>query len=89
MKTDAQLQPDVMAALKWDPTTHLARITGPVAYVSGSGRKQHIPIGPCLVEGLGAHSSDIIWGTRGQRCATLRLEAIEAAKGAGHLVLID
>lgn len=70
-------------------TTHLARITRPVAYVSGSGRKQHIPMGPCLVEGLGGRFSDIIWGTRGQSSATLPVEAIEAAQGDGHLVLID
>lgn len=70
-------------------TTHFARITGPVTYLSGSGRRQNIPIGPCLVERLGGRSIDIIWGAHGRRSVTLPLEEIEAAQDHGHLVLLD
>jgi hypothetical protein len=70
-------------------TTHRARITGPVPYLSGSGRKQNIPIGPCLVESLGGTSFDIIWGARGQSSVALPVEEVEAAQDDGHLVLID
>lgn len=56
-----------------DITTHSARITGPVSYLSGGGRKQNIPVGPCLVESLGGQLVDIIWGTRGQSSVALPL----------------
>lgn len=69
--------------------THRARITGPISYQTGSGRKQNIPIGPCLVESLGGQEIDIIWGTRGQSCVALPIEEIEAAQDHGHLVLLD
>jgi hypothetical protein len=72
-----------------DITTHRARITGPVSYLSGSGRKQNIPIGPCLVESVGGPLIDIVWGARGQSCVALPVEEIEAAQGHGHLVLLD
>ena len=72
-----------------DITTHSARITGPVSYRAGSGRRQQIPIGPCLVEKLGGRSIDIIWGTHGQRSAALPTEEVEAAQDHGHLVLLD
>jgi hypothetical protein len=70
-------------------TTHRARITGPVSYLSGSGRKQNIPIGPCLVESIGGRSIDIIWRARGQSSVALPVEEIEAAQDRGHLVLLD
>lgn len=70
-------------------TTHCARITGPVPYRSGTGRKQNIPIGPCLVESLDGRSIDIIWGTRGQSSVALPVEEIEAAQDHGNLVLLD
>lgn len=70
-------------------TTHCARITGPIAYPAGDGRKQNIPLGPCLVEGIGGPSIDIIWGERGQSSAALPIEAIQAAQADGHLVLLD
>jgi hypothetical protein len=70
-------------------TTHQARITGPVPYRAGGGRKQNIPIGPCLVESLDGRSIDIVWGTRGQSSAALPIEEIEAAQDHGHLVLLD
>jgi hypothetical protein len=72
-----------------DFTTHRARITGPVSYRSGSGRTQKIPIGPCLVEGLGGDSIDVIWGSRGQISVALPIEAIKAAQQEGHLVFLD
>lgn len=72
-----------------DMTTHRARITGPISYLGGSGRKQTIPIGPCLVESLGGRCIDIIWGTRGQSSVALQVEEIEAAQDHGHLVLLD
>lgn len=72
-----------------DITTHCARITGPVSYLSGKGRRQHIPIGPCLVESLGGRSIDIIWGAHGQRSVELPIEEIQAARDRGHLVLLD
>ncbi len=72
-----------------DITTHRARITGPVAYRSGSGRKQHIPMGPCLLEMLSGRLIDVIWGAQGQRSVALPLEAIKDAQDHGHLVLLD
>ena len=72
-----------------DITTHRARIVGPVSYRAGTGRKQQIPIGPCLVESLGGRCIDIIWGARGQSSVALTIEEIEAAQDHGHLVLLD
>jgi hypothetical protein len=72
-----------------DMTTHRARIVGPVPYRAGSGRQQNIPIGPCLIEHLGGRSIDVIWGARGQSSVALPVEAIEAARQHGHLVLLD
>lgn len=72
-----------------DLTTHRARIVGPVSYRAGTGRRQNIPIGPCLVESLGGRSIDIIWGSRGQSSVALPVEEIEAAQDQGHLVLLD
>ncbi len=91
MKTDSQLQQDVMDELKRinDMTTHCARITGPITYPADDGRKQHIPLGPCLIEGIGGPSIDIIWGERGQSSAALPVEDIRAARDHGHLVLLD
>lgn len=70
-------------------TTHRARILAPVSYRAASGRKQTIPIGPCLVEGLDARLIDIIWGARGQSSASLPIEDVKAAQDLGHLVLLD
>ncbi len=72
-----------------DITTHRARIVGPVSYRAGTGRRQNIPIGPCLVERLGGRSIDIVWGSRGQSSVALPIEEIEAAQDQGHLVLLD
>ncbi len=72
-----------------DITTRRARVTGPIAYLTGSGRKQNIPIGPCLVECLGGRSIDIIWGARGQSSVALPIEEIKAAQDDGYLVLLE
>ena len=72
-----------------DISLHRARITGPVSYRTGTGRKQNIPIGPCLVESSCGRSVDIIWGSRGQSSVALPVDEIEAARHQGHLVLLD
>ena len=70
-------------------TTHTARITGPVAYRSASGRTVNIPLGPCVVERMDGPFTDIVWGSRGQSCVALPSEAVQAAQDQGHLVLLD
>lgn len=70
-------------------STRRARITGPVAYQTGVGDRQHIPLGPCLIEGLDGKFVDVIWGQLGQRCASLPVEAMQSAKDRGNLVLLD
>jgi hypothetical protein len=57
--------------------------------VASSGRKQNIPVGPCLVEKLGGQSIDIIWGARAQSSVAFPLEEIETARDHGLLVLLD
>jgi hypothetical protein len=70
-------------------TTNTARITGPVTYLSASGRKVNIPLGPCVVERVEGALTDIIWGTRGQSSVALPSETVKAAQDQGHLVLLD
>ena len=71
-------------------TTHSARITGPLPYPKGNGRKANIPIGPCIVEQVeNDQLIDIIWGTRGQSSVALRAADVKAAVDAGALVLLD
>ncbi len=70
-------------------TAHRARITGPISYGEGTGRKQSIPTGPCLVECSGGRAVDIIWGTQGRNSVALPVEEIDAAQDHGHLVLLD
>ena len=72
-----------------DITTHRARITGPVSYRSGTGRKQNILIGPCVADIFGGRSIDISWGARGPSSVALPIEEIDAAQHHGHLVLLD
>jgi hypothetical protein len=69
--------------------THRARITAPIAYRTGKGRKQNIPVGPCLVESMGQPSVDVIWGQHGQCSAALPSAEVVAAQQQGHLVLLD
>jgi hypothetical protein len=70
-------------------TTHMARITGPVAYLASGGKQLNIPLGPCLVEQGDGEQVDIIWGARGQNSAALPLQELESAESSGHLVLLD
>jgi hypothetical protein len=70
-------------------TTHIARITGPVPYLAGSGRRCNIPMGPCLLESNGDRLVDIIWGTRGQMSAALPSEEVQAAQEQGNLLVLD
>jgi hypothetical protein len=70
-------------------TVHTARITGPMCYRSDSGRTTVIPLGPCVVERMGGPLIDIVWGSRGQICAALPAEVVQAAQDQGHLVLLD
>jgi hypothetical protein len=73
-----------------DITTRSARITDPIPFHAEHGRKQSIPIGPCLIEAVGGQPSvDIIWGARGENCATLPIEEVQAAQSHGHLILLD
>jgi len=72
-----------------DITTRRARVTGPVPYRAGTGRKQNIPIGPCLVESIGGPSIDVIWGARGQSSVALPVEEIATAQHDGRLVFLD
>jgi hypothetical protein len=84
-ENSAQLKAVVMPL-----TTHSARITGPLPYPKGNGRKANIPIGPCIVEQVeNDQLIDIIWGTRGQSSVALRATDVKAAVDAGALVLLD
>lgn len=69
-------------------TTHMARITGPVAYRAASGKQLTIPLGPCLVEQNDREGVDVIWGAQGQNSAALPLIDLESAENLGHLVLL-
>ena len=70
-------------------TTHSARITGPVAYLSTGGKRANIPLGPCLVEELDGEVVDVVWGPTGERSTMIPLQALEAAEERGDLVLLD
>ena len=70
-------------------TTHSARITGPIAYLSTGGKRANIPLGPCLVEELDGQVVDIVWGPTGERSTMIPLQALEAAEERGDLVLLD
>lgn len=71
-----------------DIQTRCARITGPVSYMGGGGRRQKIPLGPCLVEHMGERLVDVIWGSRGQSSVAIPMEDIEAAQTRGHLEIL-
>jgi hypothetical protein len=70
-------------------TTHRARITGPIPYETGVGDRQHIPLGPCVIEGQAGESVDVIWGQHGQKSASLPMADMQSAKDQGNLVLLD
>lgn len=71
-----------------DIETRCERITGPVLYLGGGGRKQRIPLGPCLIEDMGERLVDVIWGARGQRSVAIPIEEIEAAQNLGYLEIL-
>lgn len=71
-----------------DTESQFARITGPVSYLGGGGRKQNIPLGPCLVEHMGETVVDVIWGARGQRSVAIPIQEIRAAQTLGHLEIL-
>ena len=70
-------------------TTHSARITGPIAYLSTGGKRANIPLGPCLVEELDGEVVDVVWGPTGERSTTIPMQVLEAAEERGDLVLLD
>ncbi len=70
-------------------TTHSARITGPVSYLSVSGRTVNIPLGPCMVEEMDGALTDIVWGTYGQSSVALPSEEVQSAQDQGRLILLD
>ncbi len=70
-------------------STHRARITGPIPYETGIGDRQHIPLGPCMIEGQADQSVDVIWGQYGQKSASLPIDAMQSACDQGNLVLLD
>ena len=71
--------------------THSARITGPVAYVAGTGERLNIPLGPCLIEEPDDDEDmvDVFWGAAAEKSAAVPLAEIEAAEASGSLVLLD
>jgi hypothetical protein len=70
-------------------TTHSARITGPVDYLTTSGKPMTIPRGPCLVEQGDGQPVDIVWGASGQNSTLLPPEDLASAERGGHLLLLD
>lgn len=70
-------------------STHTARVTGPITFVSPNGRKQTIPIGPCLLEELDGDCVDLVWGPAGDRSAVMPSVEAERAEREGKLVLLD
>jgi hypothetical protein len=70
-------------------TTHVARITGPIPYISTGGKRANIPPGPCLVEEQDGDLVDIVWGPQGERSTVLPAQVFEAAERNGDLVLLD
>jgi len=81
--TQANLPPHTMELI-----IQRARITGQLTYVTSNGRRQVIPVGPCLVEVLSGRTLDVIWGVDGQRSAALSIEEIQTAQDLGYLVLL-
>jgi hypothetical protein len=69
-------------------TTRNGRITGPVTYEGANGDRQHIPLGPCLLQRHGERSVDIVWGMNGQKSAALPVETVQSARQQGNLMLL-
>lgn len=70
-------------------TMHSARITAPVRYLAGDGRRYTIPKGPCLVEKMEGPMVEVIWGAKGQNCTMLPRDDVNSAEARGDLVLLD
>ena len=70
-------------------TTHVARVTGSIPYISTGGKRASIPLGPCLVEEQDGDRVDIVWGPQGERSTALPAQVVEAAERNGDLVLLD
>jgi hypothetical protein len=70
-------------------STHCARITGPIPYETAVGGRQHIPLGPCVIEGKAGECVDVIWGRHGQKSASLPMADMQSAREQGNLVLLD
>ncbi len=70
-------------------TTHIGRITGPVHYSGHGGGAAVVPLGPCLVEQVEGRMVIVFWGENADEAAALSFEAVEAAEGNGHLVVLD
>jgi len=81
-------RPDTPTKDRMAPTTHSARITGPVPY-EAEGKIHHVPLGACLVEQVDEHLIDIVWGANGQRSAALPADVVLQARASGNLVLLD
>jgi hypothetical protein len=75
--------------LSVDVATRCGRIVGPVSYRAMNGHEWRIPIGACLVEHLESGGAVIIWGARGQCCASFPAEEIQTARALGYLVILD
>jgi len=90
MKQDPDAGPDQSDNLAPATTgsTRSARITGAISYSVAGGAKRIIPLGPCLLEKVGAQVIDIVWGSTGQSSAALPVEDIKAAREAGNLMLL-
>ena len=69
--------------------THSARIINPIPFTDAQGQPNAIPIGPCLVEGLGAERVNVFWGPAGEESALLQAQDVEVAESSGDLVLLD
>lgn len=69
-------------------TTRNGRITGPVTYESADGARQHIPLGPCLLQRHDNRLVDIVWGLNGQKSAALPVETVQSARQQGNLMLL-
>jgi hypothetical protein len=72
-----------------DKSTHRARITEPLPYAAGAGSMRQIPVGPCLVQSIGANTIDVTWGALAQSSVVVPIDDIVAAWDRGHLILLD
>jgi len=69
--------------------SHRARITGPVSYTTSEGKVHEIPVGPCMVEQVGARAAEIVWGSKGENSAALSVDEVKVAADLGNLLVPD